>query len=312
MSPSVLRTADDRFADLDAWPYKPRYIHVTDELRMHYVDEGPADGPVLVCLHGEPTWGYLYRKVIPGLVAAGHRVIVPDLIGFGRSDKPVAQRDYSYASHVDWYDTFVNALGLQSMLLFCQDWGGHIGIMHAAHHPEQYRGVIAANAGILPGIDIDLPADDPFQIWYHYARTLNPFLPSLVVAGPSPLNPTGHVLTAEEIRAYDAPFPSEDFCAGARVFPKLVVLSANNPAAELCRDAWQRLAQFDKPFLVVLAEHEHSFNALAPLLQATIPGAQNQPHTTLPGAGHFLQEHIPDELVELINDFHAKTTVGQP
>jgi len=210
LSPQVVRTPEDRFADLDDWPYTPRYVQITPELRMHYVDEGPFDGPVLVCLHGEPTWGYLYRKMIPRLVGAGHRVIVPDLIGFGRSDKLTTQRDYTYHGHLDWYDTFVEALGLQSILLFCQDWGGHIGIAHAAAKPDLYRGVVAANAGVLPGIDITLADDDPFRRWYHYARELDPFLPSLVVAGPSPLNPTGHVLTSEEIRAYDAPFPSEE------------------------------------------------------------------------------------------------------
>lgn len=301
----ILRTPEDRFADLDGWPYQPRYLQITPELRMHYIDEGPPDAPQLVLLHGEPTWGYLYRKMIPGLIAAGHRVIVPDLIGFGRSDKLTRQRDYSYHAHLHWYDTFANILGLQSILLFCQDWGGHIGIVHAAAHPDRYRGVIAANAGVLPGIDITLADDDPFRVWYRYARTLDPFLPSLVVAGPSPLNPTRHVLTAEESRAYDAPFPTEDFCAGARVFPKLVVLRADNPAATLCQDTWKRLACFEKPFLTVLAEHEQSFNALAPLLQTTIPGASGQPHRTLAGAGHFLQEHVPTELVDLINDFHT-------
>ena len=308
MSPQVVRTPEDRFADLEDWSYPPRYVHVTPELRMHYVDEGPPAAPVVVLLHGEPTWGYLYRKMIPGLVAAGHRVIVPDLIGFGRSDKLTTQRDYTYQGHLGWYDTFVEALGLQSILLFCQDWGGHIGIVHAAAHPERYRGVIAANAGVLPGIDINLADDDPFRRWYRYARELDPFLPSLVVAGPSPLNPTGHVLTPGEMHAYDAPFPSEAYVAGARAFPKLIVLSASNPAAELCQDTWKRLAEFDKPFLVVLAEHEESFNALAPLLQSGIPGAQGQPHTTLTGAGHFLQEHVPEELVGLINEFHDATT----
>lgn len=308
MSPQIVRTPEDRFVDLQDWPYTPRYVQVTPELRMHYVDEGPAEGPVLVCLHGEPTWGYLYRKMIPGLVAAGHRVIVPDLIGFGRSDKLTAQRDYTYQGHVQWYHTFVQALGLQSILLFCQDWGGHIGIVHAAAHPQHYRAVIAANAGVLPGIDIDLDDDDPFRRWYRYARELDPFLPSLVVAGPSPLNPTGHVLSTGEVRAYDAPFPSEDYVAAARVFPKLVVLSATNPAAGLCQDTWKRLAEFDKPFLFVLAEHEESFNALAQALQGVIPGAARQPHVTLPRAGHFLQEHVPDELVELINEFHTGTT----
>lgn len=308
MSPQVVRTPEDRFTDLQDWPYTPRYVQVTPELRMHYIDEGPADGPVLLCLHGEPTWGYLYRKMIPGLIAAGHRVIVPDLIGFGRSDKLTSQRDYTYQSHVDWYSAFVRALGLQSILLFCQDWGGHIGIAHAAAHPESYRAVIAANAGVLPGIDITLTDDDPFRRWYRYARELNPFLPSLVVAGPSPLNPTGHVLTPGQIRAYDAPFPSEKYAAGARVFPKLIVLSTTNPAAALCQDTWKRLAQFDKPFLFALAEHEQSFNTLAPVLQSVIPGAQNHRLITLAGAGHFLQEHVPDELVRLINDFHRSTT----
>lgn len=303
----VLRTPDGRFTDLVGWPYEPRYVQVTPALRMHYIDEGPSAAPVIVLLHGEPTWGYLYRKMIPGLVAAGHRVVVPDLIGFGRSDKLIDQRGYSYHAHVDWYDTFINSLELQSILLFCQDWGGHIGIVHAAERPERYRGVIAANAGVLPGIDIDLAGDDPFQIWYRYAHDLDPFLASLVVAGPSPLNPTGYAITAEEARAYDAPFPSEEYCAGARMFPKLIVLRADDPAAKLCRDTWERLAGFDKPFLTVLAEHEQSFKVLAPLMQSTIPGAKDQTHVTLPGAGHFLQEHVPDELVQLVSDFHVNT-----
>jgi haloalkane dehalogenase len=305
----VVRAPEERFAALEGWPYEPRYVDVAGGLRMHYVDEGPADARPVVLVHGEPTWGYLYRKMIPDLVAAGHRVVVPDLIGFGRSDKATAPEAYSYQAHVDWYGAFVAALELDAMLLFGQDWGGQIAIVHAARHPERYRGVIAANSGVLPGIDIELPADDPFRAWYAYAEALDPFRASLVVGGPSPLNPIGHVLTPGETRAYDAPFPTEEHCAGARAFPKLVVLRADDPGAPLCRDTWERLRRLQRPFLTVVAEHERGFDALAPVLQATVPGAQGLPHATLPGAAHFLQEHVPRELVEIIQ---ARSDGGRP
>lgn len=297
----VVRTPDERFADLADWPYEPRYVEVADDLRMHYVDEGPADGPVVLCVHGEPTWGYLYRKMIPGLVRAGMRVVVPDLVGFGRSDKPTDIADYSYQAHLDWYCDFVDALALDGILLFGQDWGGQIGIVDAVRRPERHRGVVAANTGVLPGIDVGLPDDHPFWRWCRYAEQLDPFRASQVVGAPdSPLNPTGHTLSAAEARAYDAPFPDDDHCAAARAFPPLNVLREDQPGADICRDAWERLARFDAPFLVVLAEHEESFDALAPLFEATVPGALGRPTVTIPGAGHYLQEHAPDTLVDLV------------
>jgi haloalkane dehalogenase len=303
----VRRTPDDRFEGLEDWPYEPRYVEVGDGLRMHYVDEGPADGPTVLLAHGEPTWGYLYRKMIGGLVDAGRRVVVPDLIGFGRSDKPAARDDYSYVRHVGWTGDFLDAVGLDDITFFGQDWGGLLFLVHVGRQPERFRGVVAANTGLSDPRDLEswtpeevAAAAGPFLAWFQWSQEKERLLPSEVVGGDCPLNQTGHRLSPGEARAYDAPFPDESYCAGARQFPLLVPLDGTDPPAGMLVEAWQGLATYDRPFVTAFADHEDITRVFEPILQERVSGAHGQPHVTVPDAGHFLQEHAPDQLVEII------------
>jgi haloalkane dehalogenase len=303
----VLRTPDDRFRDLEGWPYEPRCLELSDGLRMHYVDEGPPDAAPVLLTHGEPTWGYLYRKMIPGLVAAGRRVVVPDFIGFGRSDKPTDRSAYTYASHVDWTRDFMSQLQLRDITLFAQDWGGLIYLVHVGTDPDRFDGVVAANTALFdPVVAAAMPADaiaeaaGPFLGWFEYSQNVEELLASEVVGGDSPLNQTRHRLTPGEAAAYDAPFPDESYRAGPRQFPCIVPLDDADPPASMLLDAWAGLEQFTKPFVTAFADHEDVTRFFEPLFQQRIPGAADQDHVTVTNAGHFLQEHGPAELVELI------------
>jgi haloalkane dehalogenase len=301
---NVLRTPDDRFADLHGWPYRPQYVDVGDGLRMHYVDEGPTSAPPVLLTHGEPTWGYLYRKMIPGLVAAGRRVVVPDLIGFGRSDKPGDRGDYTYVHHVEWTGALLRQLDLRDVVLFGQDWGGLIFLVHVAREPDRFSGVIAANTA-LPDPDVrveDVPPEAvaPFLSWLQWSQEREQLWPSEVVGGASPLNQTHHRLSDGERAAYDAPFPDESYRAGPRQFPLIVPLDDTDPPASMLRAAWAGLERYDRPFVTAFADHEDVTRFFEPLFQERIPGAHDQAHQTTPNAGHFLQEHAPDRLVEII------------
>lgn len=298
----VLRTPDERFSGLEGWPYEPRYVDVGDGMRMHYVDEG-SGRPVLLA-HGEPTWGYLYRKMIPRLVAAGRRVVVPDLIGFGRSDKPAERSDYSYVRHVEWTRAWFGAVQLEDVVLFGQDWGGLIFLVHVAREPSRFAGVVASNTA-LPNPDTsieDVPPEavTPFLSWFQWSQERERLRPSEVVGGDSPLNQTRHELSEGERAAYDAPFPDESYLAGARQFPLLVPLDDTDPPASMLRAAWQGLSSYDRPFVTAFADKEDITRFFEPLFQERIPGAQGRTHPTIPGAGHFLQEHAPDQLVDII------------
>lgn len=302
-----MRTSDDRFDGLPDWPYEPRYVTISDDLRVHYVAEGPEDGPTVLLTHGEPTWGYLYRKMIPGLVDAGCRVVAPDLVGFGRSDKPTLRDDYTYGRHLRWLTETIEAIGLDDIILFCQDWGGLLGLIEVARHPERYRAVVASNTGVPPGIDLPMPEDAPFIQWRQLSQDMDPFSAADSVAGPdSTLNATGLVLSDEERRAYDAPFPDESHCAGARQFPLLVPLNAHHPGAPLCREAWPLLSRLQVPLLTAFGEEDHVTGPMQGLLQ-TIPGAEGLDHRTYPDTGHFLQEIVPDECVAAILEMVERT-----
>lgn len=304
---TVLRTPEARFDDLVGWPYEPRYADVGDGLRMHYVDEGPGDGPIVVLAHGEPTWGYLYRKMIPGLVAAGRRVLVPDLIGFGRSDKPADPAAYTYEAHVAWTGDWLDAVGADDVTLFGQDWGGLLFLVHVGLQPERFAGVVAANTGIL---DPDLAAAfgretmeelaAPFVRWREQS-TASGLTASWCVGSPdSALNQSGHVLSPAESAAYDAPFPDEAHFVGARRFPQIVPLDDADPPAGMLRQAWEGLSAYDRPFLTAFADQEDVTRAFEAIFQERVPGAQGRDHVTIPGAGHFLQEQQPDLLVNAI------------
>jgi haloalkane dehalogenase len=298
----ALRTPDDRFENLPGYPFAPRYVEVPDPdggaLRMHYVDEGPRDGAVVLMLHGEPTWSYLYRKMIPVFVDSGLRAVAPDLIGFGRSDKPTERSDYTYARHVEWVWAFVQALGLKDINLVCQDWGSLIGLRLVGEHPDHFARVTVAN-GFLPTGDQRMP--DAFFAWRRFSQEADVFPIGGVVS-----RGCGSPLPPEVVEAYDAPFPDERFKAGARQFPALVPASPDDPASEANRRAWQALEQWQKPFLTAFGDRDPITQGADRVLQARIPGATGQPHTTIEGAGHFLQEDHGKALAEVVQRFiHA-------
>jgi haloalkane dehalogenase len=294
----VLRTPDDRFAALPDFPYEPRYTTIQDAsgtpLRLAYIDEGPRDGPLVLLMHGEPSWSFLYRKIIAGL-SGRHRVLAPDLIGFGRSDKPAEKSDYTYEKHVAWMSAWLTGLDLQHVTLFCQDWGGLIGLRLVAAYPERFDRVIAANTGLPVGVGWS----EGFDNWLRFSQSV----PQLPVGGILK-GGVARDLTPEEIDAYDAPFPDESYKAGARVFPTLVPITPEHPSVAENQAAWAALERFDKPFLTAFSDEDPVTRGGEAVFQARIPGAKGQPHVTLTGR-HFLQEDCPDDIIALIERFSA-------
>lgn len=289
-----LRTPDERFNELPDYPFAPHYYTLADGLRMHYLDVGPRHGPVVLLLHGEPTWSYLYRKMIPLLVAAGLRCVAPDLIGFGKSDKPARLEDYSYQRHVDWLLALIEKLDLRGITLFCQDWGSLLGLRIAAEHEQRFARIMVSN-GFLPTARHG--ASRGFKIWRACARY-------------SPLFPIGRIvnsgcvtkLSPAEIAAYDAPFPSSAYKVGTRAFPRLVPTEESDPAVPANRAAWDALGRWQKPFLCVFGKNDAVLGrADAPLI-AHVPGAKGQPHDRIWG-GHFVQEDRGDELAKRLIGF---------
>jgi haloalkane dehalogenase len=285
----VLRTPDERFEGLPDYAFAPHYLNVAPELRMHYVDEGDASARPVLMLHGEPSWSFLYRKMIPPLAGAGFRAIAPDLIGFGKSDKPSAQQDYSYALHVQWVRTLIETLDLRDIVLVCQDWGSLIGLRLAAELGARFSAIVVAN-GFLP--TADRPANRAFKLWRNFARWSPVFPVGRIVASGcvTPLSP-------DVRRAYDAPFPSRAYLAGARVFPALVPVDETNVAIDANRRAWAALSQWEKPFLALFGKNDPILGGADKPLIRHIPGAKDQPHERFWG-GHFVQEDRGDYLAE--------------
>jgi haloalkane dehalogenase len=300
----VLRTPDSRFEGLPGYSFAPHYLDVADgeggTLRVHYLDEGAKGGEIVLCLHGEPSWSYLYRKMIPVFVAAGHRVIAPDLVGFGRSDKPAARSDYTYARHVAWMTALIEELDLKGTTLVCQDWGGLIGLRMAAENPERFARIVAANTFLPTGDRAPGPA---FVAWQKFSQETPEFPVGGIISGAATTT-----LSPEVIAAYDAPFPDESYKAGARQFPMLVPISPDDPAAEANRRAWEVLSRFEKPFLTAFSDQDPITRGADKILQRSIPGAKDQPHTTIEGGGHFLQEDRGEELAKVVNAFIAQTS----
>ncbi|MBK8629462.1 MAG: haloalkane dehalogenase [Sphingomonadales bacterium] len=283
----ILRTPDDAFAGLDDFPFAPHYADITDaadgtQLRVHYVDEGPRDAPVVLMMHGEPSWSYLYRHMIGPVVAAGFRVVAPDLIGFGKSDKPVRTSDYSYARHVGWMRSWLEQLDLTRITLACQDWGSLIGLRLASEMPERFKGVVLSNGGLPEGG----PAPRAFAIWRAFSKW-SPVFPigRIVNAG------TRRALSAAEIAAYDAPFPNSRYKAGARIFPSFVPFE-NNVALPDQKRAWAVFDQWDKPFLCCFADQDSITRGGEGRFIGRVPGTAGQAHRSLKG-GHFIQEDDP-------------------
>ena len=294
----TLRTPDERFADLPGYSFDPNYVEAGG-LRMHYLDEGPRAADPVLLLHGEPSWCYLYRKMIPVLTAAGHRTVAPDLIGFGRSDKPVNKDDYSYQMHVDALTAFLDELKLQNITLFCHDWGGLIGLRVAAEHPERFARIVAANTGLPTG---DMSPGEAFLRWQRFSQEVPEFDVGRIVRGACITQ-----LAPEVVAAYNAPFPDERYKAGARVWPALVPTSPDDPAADANRKAWEVLRRWEKPFLTAFSDSDPVTRGGDRIFQSMVPGTKGQPHTTITGAGHFLQEDKGEELAAVIVDLIART-----
>jgi haloalkane dehalogenase len=289
----VLRTPEERFAAIPDFPYPPSYVEVDDGLRMAYVTDGPPDGPTVVLLHGEPTWSFVWRQVIPVLAGAGLRVVAPDLVGFGRSDKPGDVADHSYARHVEWVRrALFDVLDLRDVTLVGHDWGGLVGLRLLAEHGDRLAAFAATNTGLPTG---DLPMPD---VWLRFRAAVRsaPILDiGRLVASGCLARPAEAVLAA-----YDAPFPDESYKAAPRAMPDLVPTTPDDPAAPANRTAWQRLSTWDRPFLVAFSDRDPITGAVAPLLAATVPGARA---VTIAGAGHFVQEDAGPSLAAALVEF---------
>jgi len=290
----TLRTPDARFENLPGYPFQPNYVDV-DGMRMHFVDEGPRDGDVVLLLHGEPSWSYLYRSMIPPLKRAGFRVVAPDLIGFGKSDKPAHKSDYSYAAHVSWMKQFIEALELRGITLFCQDWGSLIGLRVAAENEQRFARIALGNGG-LPTGDQDMPG--AFRVWRAFAR-FSPWFPigRIIQSG------TITDLPDDIVAAYDAPFPSSKYKAGARAFPMLVPTTPDDPASDSNRAAWKKFSEWQKPFLTTFSNRDPITRGGEVPWQEAVPGAKNREHVRIKNAGHFLQEDKGPELADILIRF---------
>jgi len=317
----VVRTPDARFADLPGYRYPPCYVDVgsktTGSLRMHYVEAGPPDADPVLLLHGQPTWSYLYRHVIDTLAEAGHWVIAPDLIGFGRSDKPTDRLDYTFDRHIEWTARLVASLDLRRVSLVVQDWGGPIGLAVLAAEPGRFARVVVSNT-VLHTSD---PSLDGRLGWANHAvadgrvvlqEALVDYI-SLTQRAPS-LRASDFVAfaTSSEVArpvldAYDAPFPDETYQAGMRQFPSLIPLTRNDRGAAINRATWAALEQFSRPLLTAFSDGDQASAGWAELFQEWVPGAQGQPHTTVVGAGHFVQEDKGPELGDIVARFIASS-----
>jgi haloalkane dehalogenase len=319
LKPGVLRTPDERFEDLSEYPFAPHYVSI-QSLRMHYVDEGPVDAPPILLLHGEPSWSYVYRKMIPLLRRGSYRVLAPDLIGFGRSDKLSRKRDYSHQMHVDAVTAFIRQVGLNEITLFIQDWGGLIGLRVVAEIPDRFARIVAGNTGLPDASGLmariapllfrikvwmegtvtldDLREDFTLLRWVRYSRTARDF-----PVGEIAQIATTRELSSDVVAAYDAPFPDERYKAGARIMPSLI-------PSELVKNhrAWETvLSRWEKPFLTAFSDGDPITRGAEKGFQARIPGTQGQPHVTIEGAGHFLQEDKGEALAQVILDFIEST-----
>jgi haloalkane dehalogenase len=291
----VMRTPDERFAGLPGFGYPPRYADLGG-LRLAYVESGPADGEPVLLLHGEPSWSFLYRKVMPVLAEAGLRAIAADLAGFGRSDKPAEISDHSFARHVEWMRALAfDQLGLSGLTLVGQDWGGLIGLRLVAEHPDRFARVVAANTGLPTG---DVPMPDVWQRFRDVVRTAPKLSVSRLVQSGCQT-----ALPPEVLAAYEAPFPDPSYAAAVRAMPGLVPDTPDDPASAANRAAWRRLAAWDKPFLVAFSDRDPITGSMAPVLKDTVPGAAGLEHPVIDGAGHFLQEDAGERLGAVIADF---------
>lgn len=294
----VLRTPDDRFSALPDFPYAPHYTEIVDAdgtpLRIAHVEAGPADASPVLLMHGEPSWSFLYRRMIAKLAANGHLAVAPDLVGFGRSDKPAARMDYTYERHVAWMSAWLVKQDLKNITLFCQDWGGLIGLRLVAAFPERFARVVVANTGLPTGATIG----PGFQAWLDFSQKVPEFPTGFILQGA-----VARAMTDAERAAYDAPFPDESYKEGARQFPTLVPVTPEHPSVAENKAAWAVLEKFDKPFLTAFSDSDPVTKGGERVFQERVPGAKGQPHRIIIGAKHFLQEDAPDELADILHAF---------
>jgi haloalkane dehalogenase len=334
----TLRTPDDRFRDLPGYGFAPNYTDVPDgeggTLRIHHVDEGPRDGEIVVCMHGQPTWSYLYRHMIPVLTGAGLRVLAPDLVGFGRSDKPAAREDYSYQRQVDWLNAWLRRNDVRGATLVGQDWGGLIGLRMVAENPDRFARVVAANTG-LPAPE-DVPPEQA-EALRELRRTMpTPTMQEMAAAlmNPDPAMPQrsfaywqkwtwetedlpigaliagtvhGRTLSPAEIAAYEAPFPDPSYKMGPRAMPSQVPTLPDDPSLPANLRAWELFEKWDRPFLCAFSDNDPVTRAAERPFRERIPGAKGQRHATIEGGGHFLQEGRGEVLAKIVADFVRST-----
>ena len=329
------RTPDEHFENLANYPFEPNYLYVADgeggQLRIHYLDEGPEDGDVVLLIHGQPAWSYLYRYMIPPLAEAGFRVIAPDLVGFGRSDKPTQVEDYTYARHVAWMNDWLTQLDLEGITVFFQDWGSLIGLRMVAAFPERFARVVLSNGGLPAGpIPEDfaaplreayktLPVVKASELESCFRGTYEggpPGVPGFLywrkfcAESPEILRPGEAIdlignampLSEGEKEAFNIPYPDESYVAGARRFPSLVPLFAGEPEVEENKAAWEVLAQFDKPFMLAFADDDPVTANMAQPFLDKVPGCQGVEHRTIAPSGHFPQQDQPEQCVQAILD----------
>ncbi len=290
----ILKNDPSDFEGLKEWEYKENFYTLKTEygdMNIHYIDEGSSSENTVLLLHGEPDWGYIYRKFIDPLVAAGARVVVPDLPGFGKSDKLSERSSYTYEKYVNWMETWMKDLELNNITLFGQDWGGLIGLRLVAENEDMFKNVVISNTALPTG---DISAGKAFEDWKNYAQTVENFHAGGIIKGG-----TVKGLDQYVIDAYNAPFPDDSYKEAARQFPMLVPVTPDNPSSQKNREAWEVLKNWNKPFLCVFSEQDQIFNGVDKAFTKLIPGCQNQPHKTIQG-GHFIQEDNPEECIEAI------------
>jgi len=300
----ILRTPDGNFENLSQYPFSPNYTNIRDHegntLRIHYIEEGPNDADPVLFMHGEPSWSYLYRKMIPIVVDAGYRAIAPDLVGFGKSDKPADRDDYTCERHVEWMSAWFEKLNLQRVTLVCQDWGGIIGLRLVAQNPDRFSRVVTANTGLPTG---ENPMSDAFLNWRKFSIEVPDFDVGTIIAMGCQ-NP----LAEDVVVAYNAPFPDDSYKEGARIFPSLVPISQDEPSTMENRKAWEVLSRFEKPFVTMFSDSDPITQGGDAIFQKKVPGARNLTHITIEGGGHFLQEDCGEEFAGRVLEFISETS----
>ncbi|MHA1727995.1 MAG: haloalkane dehalogenase [Promethearchaeota archaeon] len=298
----LLRTPDERFKNLLDYPFKPNYAEIDEDgtsIRIHYVDEGTKDAEPVLLMHGEPSWSYLYRHMIPLIVDAGYRVIAPDLVGFGKSDKPIEIGDHTYRRHVKWITQLIEGLDLKKITMFCQDWGSLIGLRVASENSERFNRIVLSNGGIPTGAE---KMSEAFMNWRKISRTVDPWPVGRFIQGG-----TVSKLSDDVIAGYEAPFPDETYKAGARILPSLVPISNDDPEYEANTRATEVFKNWKKPFLTAFSDSDPVTKGGGRFFQEHVPGAKEQKHTTVKKAAHFVQEDKGPECAEIIIEFIKST-----